>query len=158
MKHYSDCAVHNEPAFPAGPCNCGGYIPKDDLMPGGRPSKYQESFCDEIINLMAEGYSLTAAASVLGIHKDTVYAWEKEIPEFSDAVKLARGKRTYKLETDLLQAKEGPIVTSRIFALKNACADEWREKVTQEQTGPDGGAVQHSHVHRIERAIVDTKN
>lgn len=21
--HYSDCAVHNEPAYPPGPCNCG---------------------------------------------------------------------------------------------------------------------------------------
>jgi hypothetical protein len=25
LKHWSDCAVHNEPAFPNGPCNCGGY-------------------------------------------------------------------------------------------------------------------------------------
>ncbi len=24
MMHYSDCAVHNEPAYPAGECNCGG--------------------------------------------------------------------------------------------------------------------------------------
>jgi hypothetical protein len=24
-QHYSDCAVHNEPALPAGPCDCGGY-------------------------------------------------------------------------------------------------------------------------------------
>lgn len=23
VKHYSDCAVHNEPATPAGPCDCG---------------------------------------------------------------------------------------------------------------------------------------
>jgi hypothetical protein len=22
--HWSSCAVHNEPALPAGPCNCGG--------------------------------------------------------------------------------------------------------------------------------------
>lgn len=22
--HYSDCAVHNGPAYPAGPCDCGG--------------------------------------------------------------------------------------------------------------------------------------
>lgn len=22
-QHASDCAVHNEPAYPAGPCNCG---------------------------------------------------------------------------------------------------------------------------------------
>jgi hypothetical protein len=25
LKHWSDCAVLNEPAFPNGPCNCGGY-------------------------------------------------------------------------------------------------------------------------------------
>ena len=24
--HTSDCAVHNEPAFPSGPCNCGGGV------------------------------------------------------------------------------------------------------------------------------------
>ncbi|MEG9528384.1 MAG: hypothetical protein MIL41_21885 [Hyphomicrobiales bacterium] len=23
--HWSDCAVHNEPAYPAGPCDCGGF-------------------------------------------------------------------------------------------------------------------------------------
>lgn len=23
--HWSDCAVHNEPAYPAGPCTCGGF-------------------------------------------------------------------------------------------------------------------------------------
>lgn len=24
VEHASDCAVHNEPAYPAGPCNCRG--------------------------------------------------------------------------------------------------------------------------------------
>ncbi len=24
IEHWSDCAVHNEPAYPAGPCDCGG--------------------------------------------------------------------------------------------------------------------------------------
>jgi hypothetical protein len=28
MKHYSSCAVHNPPALPAQPCNCGGYDDK----------------------------------------------------------------------------------------------------------------------------------
>lgn len=23
-KHWSDCAVYNAPAYPNGPCNCGG--------------------------------------------------------------------------------------------------------------------------------------
>lgn len=30
VHHYSDCAIHNEPAFPKGECNCGGFIPSDD--------------------------------------------------------------------------------------------------------------------------------
>ncbi len=25
--HWSDCATHNEPAMPNGPCDCGGYPP-----------------------------------------------------------------------------------------------------------------------------------
>ena len=25
VAHWSDCAVHNEPAYPAGECDCGGY-------------------------------------------------------------------------------------------------------------------------------------
>jgi transposase-like protein len=104
-------------------------------MPGGAPTKYKPEFCNEIIQSMAEGYSLTAAAADLGVHRDTVYEWEKTIPEFSDAVKLARAKRTRKLEQDLLSAESGPMVTSRIFALKNACAEEWREKQEIEHSG-----------------------
>ena len=25
VQHWSDCAVHSEPAYPKGECNCGGY-------------------------------------------------------------------------------------------------------------------------------------
>lgn len=30
VEHWSDCAVHNAPALPAGPCDCGGYEPDYD--------------------------------------------------------------------------------------------------------------------------------
>lgn len=30
--HASDCAVHNEPAFPAGPCDCGAQLAKCDAV------------------------------------------------------------------------------------------------------------------------------
>jgi DNA-binding XRE family transcriptional regulator len=116
----------------------------DEPNKGGRPTKFEDAFCDRIIELMAQGYSLTAAASELNVSRETVYAWEKDgnHPAFSDAVKLARGKRTFKLETDLLKAPDGPTVTSRIFALKNACAEEWREKVETETYGKGGGPIQ----------------
>lgn len=30
-EHWSDCALYNEPAYPAGECDCGGYKPPQDL-------------------------------------------------------------------------------------------------------------------------------
>lgn len=30
VKHWSDCAVHNEPAIPSGPCDCGVLTPGED--------------------------------------------------------------------------------------------------------------------------------
>lgn len=120
--------------------------------PGGRPSKYKPAMCDEIISLMNDGLSLTAAAAELGICRETVYDWEREIPEFSYAVKLGRSKRTLKLERDLLSASEGPVVTARIFALKNACAAEWREKQDIALTGANGGPIETKDVTPHERA------
>jgi hypothetical protein len=94
----------------------------------GRPSEYSESYGNELIELMAEGLSITAAAAELGFHRDTIYDWAEKYPIFSDALKRARGKRVLKLERDLLGAADGPTVTSRIFALKNADPGEWRDK------------------------------
>lgn len=108
-------------------------------MPAGRPSEYREPFGNEMIGLMGTGLSLTAAAADLGFCKDTIYEWEKKYPEFADALKLARGKRTLFLEKQLLTGESSPKVTAAIFALKNAAPDEWREK--HEISGPDGGPI-----------------
>ncbi len=111
-------------------------------MPAGRPSEYTPALGNELIELMATGLSLTAAAASLGFHRDTMYDWSQKHPEFSDALKLAKGKRVLKLETDLLDAPDGPTVTSRIFALENADPTEWRDRVQQEITGKDGGPIE----------------
>ena len=119
----------------------------------GRPSKYKDTFGEEIISLMATGLSMTASAAELGFHRDRLYEWEKEHEEFRDCLKLARGKRVLKLEKDLLTAKDGPTVTSRIFALKNADNVEWREK--QEITGKDGAPlVPEGDDRAVARAIL----
>ena len=93
-----------------------------------RPSEYKEHFGQEIIGLMATGLSLTAAAADLGFHRDTMYDWGKKFPEFSDALKMGRAKRQLFLERRLLDARAAPVVTSSIFALKNAAPDDWRDK------------------------------
>lgn len=54
--HASDCAVHNEPALPNGPCNCGEQLPDRDRTRMGvrgtfrkRPLEVQAARVDRLI-------------------------------------------------------------------------------------------------------------
>lgn len=112
--------------------------------PGGRPTHYMQEYCQAVEDFMAEGYSKLAAAGKIGVCYMTIRNWMDAYPEFFEAVKRGEAKRAVKLEFDLLEAKTGPKVTSRIFALKNAAPDEWKDKQAHEVSGPDGGPIQTS--------------
>lgn len=124
-------------------------------MTAGRPTDFKDSYGEEILSLMATGLSLAAAAAELGIHRQRVYDWLKIHPEFADTVKLAQVKRQLFLERRLLSAEVGPVVTSTIFALKNAGPDDWREKMDHELTGANGGPIKTDT--RFEIVLVPSK-
>jgi hypothetical protein len=111
-------------------------------MPAGRPSEFKDGYGEEILSLMATGLSLAAAAAELGIHRQRVYEWVEKHPQFADTISLAKSKRQLFLERRLLSAEVSPIVTSTIFALKNAAGEDWREKQEHEHTGANGGPIQ----------------
>jgi hypothetical protein len=111
----------------------------------GQPTKYRPEYCEAVMAFMGQGYSLTAFAGSIQVGRETVYGWERTIPEFSDAVKAARSMRVTCLEGGLLSGEAaGPQITARIFALKNACPPEWRDKHEVEHTGKDGGPIAFS--------------
>lgn len=113
-------------------------------MPAGRPTKYESDFCEQVIATGGEGLSLTAFAGRVGVCRATINVWMGEHPEFLEATKVAQAKRTEYLERTLLSGEQGPYVTARIFALKNAAPEEWREKQLVEHSGPDGGPIEHA--------------
>lgn len=115
-------------------------------MPAGRPSKFQEAYCNEVIEIMATGLSLTAFAGEIGVARSTINEWIEAYPQFSESVRVGKAKRTLALERGMLGAENGPAVTARMFALKNADPDEWREKKEVEHSG--------SVVTKIERQVV----
>lgn len=61
-------------------------------MAGGRPTKYKPQYCKEIVAFMSKGNSLVQFAAKIEVSKETVYAWTREISEFSDAFDIARSK------------------------------------------------------------------
>lgn len=89
---------------------------------------FAEHLGERILAKMAEGLSLAAAAAECDVHRQRIYEWEKLNEEFAKRIDLGRGKRQAFLERRMLDAKDGPIVTSSIFALKNANPEDWADR------------------------------
>lgn len=111
-------------------------------MSAGRPSKYKDAYANEAVEFLARGFSITAFAGEIGVHRDTIYEWAENIPEFSDALKIGKAKGARYWE-DRLQSTEagGPQITAAIFALKNRVAEEWRDKQEHVHEAGDGLAA-----------------
>ncbi len=123
-------------------------------MPGGRPSKYSDAYCNEVIACLAEGHSVTAFAGRIGVARSSVFKWAAEIPEFSDALKVGQAKATEFWEAILVKiAKDGGgNATAAIFGLKNRASDDWSDKTVQELTGKGGGPIEVADVSTTEAA------
>ena len=59
------------------------------INPGGRPTKYKQEYCDQIVEFMKNGSSFVGFAAHIGVCIDTIYEWASKHPEFSDAKKRA---------------------------------------------------------------------
>lgn len=68
--------------------------PKVEVIPknkGGRPSNYDPSFCDKIVELAHEGAGILQMMVSIGVSsKQTWYAWKDKYPEFKEATNAAK--------------------------------------------------------------------
>ena len=106
-------------------------------MGAGRPTKYDPSYCDLVVEHMATGASLTSFASSIDVCRDTVSEWCSKHEEFSAAVKRAKAKCAAWWED---VARKGAIgedanPTLCIFGLKNMAPDDWRDKQELQHSG-----------------------
>lgn len=106
--------------------------------PGGRPSCYDPSFCDKVIELGKEGASKAEMALELGISRDSFNLYEKEKPEFSEAVKeavsCAQGWWEKKGREAVFASKDFN-ATAFIFNMKNRFKEDWSDRVINEHAG-----------------------
>jgi hypothetical protein len=125
--------------------------PSLDIRKVGRPSKYDPSFCDLVIELGAQGKSKTQIAANLGIDRDTLAEWAKTHVEFSGAVKRAQqlAQAWWEDLGQMNMTRKGFNQVAFIFQMKNRFHDDYKDK--HEISGdPDRPLVT-----RIVRTIVD---
>lgn len=106
-------------------------------MPAGRPTKYLEQYCDEIIEHCADGSSITSFAAKIGVCRDTITDWGQAHPQFLASVKAAKAQAAAwydKQARGIVGGNQGN-ATLCIFGLKNFAPDDFKDVQEQKHTG-----------------------
>ncbi len=114
--------------------------------PGGRPTLYRRECCDQIIEAMATGLSAEAAAARIGISARSLFYWQRQHPEFLQAIQEGRQKCLLFWEERAIAIANGEPgnVQMTTLALKNRsrAAYGWHHDSQRvEHSGPDGAPV-----------------
>lgn len=142
----------------------------------GRPTEYQAEFAEQAAKLCALGATDFELADFFGVDTRTIYRWKNTRADFCQSVKVGKEKADERVERALFNRAVGySFESEKVFQfqgevvraptvehvppdpgaafnwLKNRKPEEWRDKVTQEHQGPDGGPI---HIEKIERVIV----
>ncbi|MCO5092651.1 helix-turn-helix domain-containing protein [Bosea sp. (in: a-proteobacteria)] len=143
----------------------------------GRPTDYRPEFAEQASKLCALGATDYELADFFGVDTRTIYRWKNVHADFCQAVtcgKESADERVeralfnravgYTFESEKVFQHQGEIIRAPVdehvppdpsaakLWLTNRRPDRWRDKVVNEHTGADGGAIET--VTRIERVIV----
>jgi len=111
----------------------------------GAPTKYKPEYCQDIIEYMSKGHSLTAWCADKDIYKETAYNWMRDHHDFLDAFKRAQSKAQQHWENMLHLTAAGKLkgnLGAQIFWMKNRFRDEWKDRQDLEfSTSPQDPAM-----------------
>jgi hypothetical protein len=137
----------------------------------GRPSKFRPEYVEQVYRLSLLGATDKEMAAFFDVSEGTFINWKQEQPEFLQSMtdgkltadakvaeslyKRATGYTAKKVVTaniqgmitDIKEVNEyvGPDVAAASLWLRNRQPAKWRDKVTQEVTGPGGGPMEMNH-------------
>jgi hypothetical protein len=117
---------------------------------GGRPTLYKPEYCQYLLEDMAQGFSLTAFAGLIGVSRSTINMWMDAHPEFSEAVSQGKALQLRAWELDarnIARGNGGPgASTMTVFGLSNLGDGEWRNKQDHTLANPDGSNLENRTV------------
>ena len=116
-------------------------------MTVGRPTLFDPSYCDKVVELGALGKSLEQISSNLGVSCRVLYDWRDKYPEFLRALEQAKeAEQTWwedQAQAYMLEHKDGAKLNASIWSRSMAARfpKKYRESVKQEITGENGAPL-----------------
>lgn len=97
-----------------------------------RPSwKPDAKICKRAKNMAARGLTVAQIADCLGVCEATIYAKQKEFPEFLEAIKRGRSSGMDEVTSALFEKAIAGDNTAIIFYLKHRDRENWGEQVIE---------------------------
>ena len=131
-----------------------------------RPTDYKPEFCQEAAEMCEKGATDQELADYFGVDVRTLYRWKNTQAEFRQALRAAKEAADDRVERSLYERALGyerdevdikvvqggivqtpvrkfypPDTTAAIFWLKNRKPAEWRDKVENVLSNPDGSGL-----------------
>lgn len=145
-------------------------------MPGGRPTKYDEAYAEQVYKLCLLGATDKEIADFFDVAESTINKWKLEYDEFSESIRRGKVQADAQVADSLYQRACGyshpedkifnnngreptivptikhypPDTQAALIWLKNRQKDKWRDKTEQD--------VSHSIDERIKRKVLEKIN
>ena len=122
-------------------------VAENKRNPVGRPTDYDPSYCEKVIELGAKGKSFEQMASQLSVSYRTLCNWRDTHEEFFHALREAQALECAWWEdmaqSYLVESKEGEKLNTGLWSRSMAARfpKKYSEKVRQEITGADGAPL-----------------
>lgn len=137
-------------------------------MPAGRPTKYTQKLGDEICACVMSGMPLVRICEMEHMPDPrTVYRWFREHDEFCQNYARAKEDQADYFVEDILQiadmARPDDVQVARLrvdtrkWAASKYKPKKYGDRVTQEHTGADGGAIKTEDVTQRVLAALPTE-
>ena len=118
-----------------------------EKRPVGRPTLYDPSLCEKVIELGKLGKSVEQIAYNLNLSIRVLYKWRDEHEEFMQALEDAKALEQAWWEEQahayMVETKDGPRLNASLWSRSMAARfpKKYREQVKQEITGADGAPL-----------------
>jgi hypothetical protein len=120
-------------------------------MAGGRPSKYSDKLAEEICRRLGKGEPMARICDDDHMPSyNTIWRWENENAEFRELSARAKQNGTHFLADDTLRIADDDtidtqraklMIDTRLRLIGKWNAKAYGDKLQQEVSGPDGGAL-----------------
>ena len=97
-------------------------------MGTGRPTKYKDSYCEDVFKLTLLGATIDEIANFFGVNQDTIHEWKKVHARFSEAIKegkikadadvsksLYKRANGYEYEEVHEEVRDGKVISKRVI-------------------------------------------